>query len=155
MFVPRISRCHAITFLSVNELRCCGRSGRAPPRLLHRISSETPCFAGSEIPKKKISHGLGEFVSQNHILGLSVRSSLRVCANVPQRAPPTSKHIVHRHSIGSLALKPAAANKRDETDHARPEQDEGPRLRGGGRHVEAGRCRHACNGRVPSVSNCT
>ena len=45
-------------------------------------------FANPEMHKQQISHGLGEFVSQNCLLGLSVRSSLPGCPSAPQRALP-------------------------------------------------------------------
>ena len=46
-----------------------------------------PVFVGSEKRKRQISHSLVEFVSQNRILGRSVRFSQPVRASAPQQAP--------------------------------------------------------------------
>jgi hypothetical protein len=54
---------------------------RSPIYLLQRFS------ARPEKDKLQISHGLGEFVLQNFILGLSTRPSMPVVASLPRRAP--------------------------------------------------------------------
>jgi hypothetical protein len=43
--------------------------------------------ARPEKDKLQISHGLGEFVLQNIILGLSNRTSLPMAGSLPRRAP--------------------------------------------------------------------